>query len=100
MTRDPHGPAGEYPYSAPKLEDRALWALLLAIFGWMICPIVAHILALVLASQSLAAIRRSGGWLRGEGMAAAARIIAIIGLTLSLLAVVAALIALIAFVAV
>lgn len=86
MTRYPHGPEAEHPYPAPKQDDRALWALLLSIFGWIICPVLAHILALVLANQSLTAIRRSGGWLTGEGMANAARIIAIIGLALSVVA--------------
>lgn len=100
MTRDPHGPAEDYPYRAPKLDDRALWALLLATLGWIICPVVAHILALVLANQSLAAIRTSGGWLTGEGMATAARVIAIIGLVLTLLALTLAVVGLLAFVAV
>ena len=98
MTHDPHGPAAEYPYPAPKQDDRALWALLLALFGWIICPVLAHILALVLANQSLAAIRRSEGWLTGEGMANAARVIAIIGLVLSVLALLVAVLALVFYV--
>lgn len=98
MARDPDGPADDYPYPAPKQDSRALTALLLAVFGWIICPVLAHILALVLANQSLAAIRTSGGWLTGEGMASAARIIAIIGLSLTLLALAVAVGGLILFV--
>jgi Domain of unknown function (DUF4190) len=100
MTRDPQGPAAEPPYAAPRQDDRALWALLLALFGWIFCPVLAHILALVLANQSLAAIRRSNGWLTGEGMASAARIIAIVGLSLTLLVLALAVAGLIAFVVV
>lgn len=88
------------PYPQPKQDDRALWALILALLGWIMCPVVAHIVALVLANQSLQAIRESNGWLTGEGMANAARIIAIVGLVLSLGAILVGVIALSAFVVV
>lgn len=77
-----------HPYPTPKQDEKAVWALVLAIAGWVICPVVAHIVGLVLANQSLTAIRRSNGWLTGEGMARAAQIISIIGLTLALLSIV------------
>jgi hypothetical protein len=57
-----------------------VWALVLAIGGWFLCPIILHVVAWVLANQSLAAIRSSGGALQGEGLAVVARIVAIVGL--------------------
>lgn len=93
-------PAYGPPYPQPKQDDRALWALILALLGWIMCPVVAHIVALVLANQSLRAIRESNGWLTGEGMANAARIVAIVGLVLSLGAILVGVIAVAAFVVV
>lgn len=100
MTHDPDSAAAGHPYRAPKQNSKALVALLLAVFGWIICPVLAHILALVLANQALDEIRRSDGWLTGEGMANAARIIAIIGLLLTVTLLVLLVVGLIAFVAV
>jgi hypothetical protein len=80
-------PYPPYPYGtaapvAPPTDDKAVWALVSAIAGFFLCPIVLHIVGWVLASSSLAAIRASGGTLGGDGMAKAARIISIIGLVL------------------
>lgn len=55
---------------------------MLAIGGWIVCPIVLHVAGWVLANQSLDAIRSSRGMLQGEGMAKAARIVSIIGLAI------------------
>ena len=76
----PTGYGQPYPY--PKQDDKALAALILSIAAWMVCPFVLHIVSLVLANQSLQAIRESNGWLTGEGMANAARIISIVGVAL------------------
>lgn len=76
----PPGYGQPYPYPQPKQDDKALAALILSIAAWAVCPFVLHIVALVLANQSLAAIRESNGWLTGEGMANAAKIISIIGI--------------------
>lgn len=76
----PSGYGQPYPY--PKQDDKALAALILSIAAWMVCPFVLHIVSLVLANQSLQAIRESNGWLTGEGMANAARIISIVGVAL------------------
>jgi hypothetical protein len=70
----------QYPYPQPKQDDKALAALIVSIAGWFLCPFVLHVVGLVLANQSLKAIRESGGWLTGEGMANAARIISIISI--------------------
>jgi hypothetical protein len=75
-----------YPYygapAAPPTDDKAVWALVTSIAGWIICPIILHIVGWVLANQSLATIRASGGTVGGEGMAKAARILSIVGLVL------------------
>lgn len=78
----PPGYGQPYPYPHPKQDDKALAALIVAIAGWFVCPFVLHIVGLVLANQSLQAIRESNGWLTGEGMANAARIISIVGIAL------------------
>ncbi|HEX6337980.1 MAG TPA: DUF4190 domain-containing protein [Jiangellaceae bacterium] len=78
----PPGHGQPYPYPQPKQDDKALAALIVAIAGWFVCPFVLHIVALVLANQSLQAIHQSNGWLTGEGMANAARIISIVGIAL------------------
>ena len=70
-----------YP-TAPPTDDKAVWALVSAIAGFFLCPLVLHIVGWVLANQSLATIRTSGGTLGGEGLAKAARILSIIGLVL------------------
>lgn len=75
-----------YGYPAaqpPETDQKAVWALVSAIAGFVICPVVLHIVGLVLANQSLEAIRSSGGRLTGDGMANVARILSIVGLVLS-----------------
>lgn len=73
----------QYPYGyPPKTDDKAVWALVSSIAGWVLCPVVLHIVGWVLANQSLRQIRASGGALQGEGMAQAARIVSIVGLAL------------------
>ena len=63
-------------------DDKAVWALVTAIGGYFLCPIILHVVAWVLANQSLATIRSSGGRIGGEGVASAARVLAIVGLVL------------------
>ncbi len=69
----------------PETEPKAVWALVSAIAGFVICPVVLHIVGLVLANQSLETIRLSGGRFTGDGMAKAAKILSIVGLVLSVL---------------
>jgi len=69
------------PYGfQPQTEQKAIWALVAALAGYVACPIVLHVVGWVLANQALRDIRASGGALTGEGMAQAARVLAIIGL--------------------
>jgi Domain of unknown function (DUF4190) len=74
-----YGPA--YGFQ-PQTEQKAIWALVAALAGYVACPIVLHVVGWVLANQALRDIRASGGALTGEGMAQAARVLAIIGLVL------------------
>ncbi len=55
---------------------------MLGIAGFVLCPILPHIAGWILANQSLAAIEASGGWLTGEGMAKAGKVLSIVGLAL------------------
>jgi len=69
------------PYGfQPQTEQKAIWALVAALAGYVTCPIVLHVVGWVLANQALHDIRASGGALTGEGMAQAARVLAIVGL--------------------
>jgi hypothetical protein len=83
-----YGYPAPYPYSgtpvaAAPTDDKAVWALVAAIVGFVLCPVVLHIVGWVLANQSLATIRASGGTIGGEGIAKAARIVSIVGLVVS-----------------
>jgi hypothetical protein len=60
-----------------------VWALVAAIAGFVVCPVVLHIVGWVLANQSLATIRASGGTVGGDGIAKAARIVSIVGLVIT-----------------
>jgi hypothetical protein len=60
-----------------------VWALVSSIAGFVLCPVVLHVVGLVLASQSLSTIRANPGQFAGDGMAKAARILSIVGLVLS-----------------
>ncbi len=73
------------PGQAPQTDSKAVWALVCAIGGFFLCPVVLHVAGWVLANQSLEAIAASNGWLTGDGMAKAAKILSIIGLVLSAL---------------
>jgi uncharacterized membrane protein len=71
----------------PPTEPKAIWALVSAIVGFFLCPVVLHVVGLVLANQSLSTIQSMPGQYGGEGMAKAARILSIIGLVLSAIAI-------------
>lgn len=73
------------PTPVPETDSKAIWALVSAIGGFFLCPVVLSVIGWVLANQSLETIRASNGRLTGDGLAKAARILAIVGLVLSLL---------------
>lgn len=79
-----------YPPVQQRTDDKAIWALVSSIAGFVLCPFVLHIVGWVLANQSLRSIRESQGALRGEGVAKTARVLGIVGVVLSALGLIAA----------
>lgn len=70
-------------------ERKALWALILAIAGLVVCG-VPLIPALILANQALAVLTRPGIESGSRGIASAARIVAILGIAVLLLSAISA----------
>jgi hypothetical protein len=91
----PQQPSGapQYPYPyapvAPRTSGSAVAALVLAVASFAVCPVVAAIAALILAASANREIQESGGWVTGEGLVTAAKIIAWIHLALFTIAVIA-----------
>jgi hypothetical protein len=90
------GAPGPVPgaYSPPRTEGTAVAALVLSIVSWVLCPIIAAVVALVLAHVAGNKIDASGGRLSGNGLVKAAQIIAWIHIVLFTLVMVGAAIAL------
>jgi hypothetical protein len=65
-----------------RTDGSAVTALVLAILSWVLCPIILAIIALVFASTAQKNIDASGGTLGGDGLAKAARIVAILNIVL------------------
>lgn len=65
---------GQVP-TAPPTSTNAIIGLVLSIAAWLICPIIAAIIALVLARNSSKEIAASGGTIGGAGINTATRII-------------------------
>jgi hypothetical protein len=80
--------AGGWGYPLARTDSSAIWALVLAVASFVVCPVVPAIVALVLAGSAERAIAASGGLLTGEGLVKAARIVAWVNIGLSLAAVV------------
>lgn len=87
---------GQQPWMQPRMpttSTNAIIALVLAILGWLFCPIIMAIAALVLASSAKREIRDSQGMVTGGGMAVAAQVISWIQIGLLGLFIVAMIIA-------
>ncbi len=80
----------------PRTEGTAVAALVLSIVSWVLCPIIAAVVALVFAHVAGNKIDASGGRLTGDGLVRAAQIIAWIHIALFTLVMVGAAIALVA----
>ena len=90
-------PPGVGPvYAPPRTEGTAIAALILAIVSWVFCPLIAAVVALVLAHVAGNKIDASGGRLTGTGVVRAAQIIAWIHIALATLVMVGIAIALVA----
>jgi hypothetical protein len=83
-------------YTAPRTEGTAVAALILSIVSWVLCPIIAAVVALVLAHVAGNKIDASGGRLTGNGLVRAAQIIAWIHIALFTVVMVGVAIALVA----
>lgn len=65
-----------------RTDDTAVWALVASVAGFVVCPIVLHVAGWALANRSLATIRASHGTVGGQGLATAARVLAVVGIVL------------------
>jgi hypothetical protein len=78
-------PQGYPAYQVRQTEPTAIWAFVLSITSYVICPVLPAIVALVLASNAKRAIAESRGTKDGEGLATAAQVISWIHLALAAL---------------
>jgi hypothetical protein len=90
------GTPGPTAYAPVRTEGTAVAALVLSIVSWVLCPIIAAVVALVLAHVAGNKIDASGGRLTGDGLVKAAQIIAWIHIVLFTLVMVGAATALVA----
>lgn len=80
-----YGQQPAYPSGpAPTTSNDAVVALVLSICSWVFCPGLLAVLALVFAGKAKRAIDASGGWVTGDGMVTAAKVVAWINLGLTL----------------
>lgn len=70
-----------YP-AAPRTSTSAIVALVLAIGSWVVCPILPAIAGVILGYSARREIRRSAGWVTGDGLAQAAVIVSWINIGL------------------
>lgn len=73
------------PPPVPATNQNAIIALVSAILSWFVCPIIAAIVALVLASKAKKEIAASNGWSTGSGYVTAAKILAWINIVFVIL---------------
>ncbi|MBW3614298.1 MAG: DUF4190 domain-containing protein [Actinobacteria bacterium] len=76
---------GPPPATSPPTSGKATAALVLSILSFFACPVIAAIVALVLASGAKREIASSYGRVGGEGMVKASRIISVINIVLFVL---------------
>jgi hypothetical protein len=81
----PSAPAVPQP-AGPVTSTNAIIGLVLAVVSWIVCPIIAAIVALVLAHSSSKEIAASDGRVGGAGLNTATRIIAWINIGVSIIA--------------
>jgi hypothetical protein len=74
------------PAATATTSNDAIVALVLALCAWFVCPLVLAVIALVFAGKAKRTIEASNGWVTGDGMVTAARVIAWINIGLTLVA--------------
>jgi len=77
------------PGQFPKTSTYAVVSLVLAIGSFVLCPLIPSIAALVVASSASKEIEASNGWITGDGMVKAAKIIAWINIALAIVVLIA-----------
>ena len=77
------------PGQFPKTSTYAVVSLVLAIGSFVLCPLILSIAALVVASSASKEIEASNGWITGDGMVKAAKIIAWINIALAIVVLIA-----------
>jgi len=77
------------PGQFPKTSTYAVVSLVLAIGSFVLCPLILSIAALVVASSASKEIEASNGWITGDGMVKAAKIIAWINIALVIVVLIA-----------
>ena len=81
----PPDPYGGQPYGAMRrTEGMAVASLVLGIAGFVVCPLICSVLAIVFGTQAKNRIRQDPT-LQGEGMAQAGFILGIIGLAVGVI---------------
>lgn len=79
-----------YPSFAPqRSEGLAVASLIVGIAGFLVCPLVGPILALVFGYRAKGRIRESGGTLGGDGLATAGIVLGYVGLVIPVIAILA-----------
>jgi len=81
------GTAG-YPAQLPKWSTYAVVSLVLAIGSFVLCPVILAIAALVVASSADREIKASNGWITGDGIVKAAKIIAWINIAITIVGII------------
>lgn len=78
-------PQSQPQYRYPQTSTMAIVALVLAALSYVSCPIVFAIVALILGNSADKEIKNSGGWVTGDGLITATKILAWINIGLGLL---------------
>ncbi len=85
-----YGSGYGYPGYVPRRTDtKAIIGLVLAIASWVMCPVLAAVIALVLASQSNREIDASQGTLEGRGLNTATKWVAWLNIVLTTVGIIA-----------
>lgn len=80
----PPGGYGQPAYGQPRTESLAVASLVLGIAGFLVCPLVCSILAIVFGTQAKNKIRQDPS-LQGAGMAQAGFVLGIISLAVGVI---------------
>ena len=72
----PYAYQAQPPPPQQQTSSKAIIALVMAILAWTTCPIILAIPALIFSGQAKREIESSNGWVTGEGLVTASRVVA------------------------